>query len=278
MTQPLPEVGLVLPVYNGEPFIADSIRTVLATFDEHGIPIELVIPTDGCTDGTADAARSVDDPRVRVLEFTENRGKGAVVTEGLLVANGRWIGWLDADLDIHPETIVRMVGMLRQGDIDIVVGSKRHPDSVVSYPLIRRVYSAGYQALVRVLARVSARDTQVGAKLMRREVAEVTAPLLLVKRYAFDLEVLAVAAQFGFDRVEEAPITLEYRFSGTGIDRRAIWLMMLDTLAISYRLHIRHWYTRQFAALHRRRVEESSTAVLATDVLVAPISDAGQAS
>jgi glycosyltransferase involved in cell wall biosynthesis len=271
-----PEVGLVLPVYNGEAFIVDSIRTVLGTFDEHGITIELVISTDGCTDATAEAARSVADPRVRVLEFSENRGKGAVVTEGLLVANGRWVGWLDADLDIHPETIVRMVAMLRQGEIDIVVGSKRHPDSVVSYPLIRRVYSAGYQALVRVLARVSARDTQVGAKLMRREVAEVTAPLLLVKRYAFDLEVLAVAAQFGFDRVEEAPITLEYRFSGTGIDRRAIGLMMLDTLAISYRLHIRHWYTRQFAALHRRRVDFDEPAALPSDAMIPPVPDLGK--
>lgn len=260
-----PEIGLVLPVYNGEAFIARNIQTVLDCFDRAGMTLDLVVAIDGCSDESAAQARTVRDPRVRVLEFPHNRGKGAVVTDGLAAAQGRFVGWLDSDLDIHPDTIVAMVHTLRAGSVDIVVGSKRHPDSRVDYPPIRRLYSFVYQLLVRMLARVAVRDTQVGAKLLRREVADVVVPLLLVKRYAFDLEVLAVAAQFGFDRVDEAPIELAYQFSGTGINRRAIVLMMSDTLAIAYRLHIRHWYVRRFAALQRLRIDQQVGIAAATE-------------
>lgn len=251
----LPRVGLVLPVYKGEAYIARNLRTVLDCFDAAQVTVELVVVVDGRLDRSADEARSVDDARVHVIEFDDNQGKGAAVAAGLQASSARYVGWLDSDLDIHPDVIVAMAHRLDAGDVDIVVGSKRHPQSRVKYPAIRRLYSAGYQLLVRLLVRVAVRDTQVGAKLMRREVADVVVPLLLVKRYAFDLEVLAVAAQFGFDRVAEAPIELAYQFTGTGIDRRAIEMMMLDTVAIAYRIHIRHWYVRRFASLLRERTD-----------------------
>jgi hypothetical protein len=91
--------------------------------------------------------------------------------------------------------------------------------------------------------------------VFRREMLETVAPLLLVKRWAFDLEVLAVGAEFGFDRVEEAPIALEYRFTGSSINLGAVRHMLQDTLAIAYRIHLRHWYVRRFASLQRQRME-----------------------
>jgi hypothetical protein len=85
------------------------------------------------------------------------------------------------------------------------------------------------------------------------------APLLLVKHYAFDLELLAVGAEFGFDRIEEAPINLSYRFSGSLINRSAVRSMFVDTLAIAYRIHLRHWYVRQFASRQRSRIDALHT-------------------
>ena len=98
----------------------------------------------------------------------------------------------------------------------MVVGSKRHPDSDVAYPTRRRVYSWLYQMLVRILFSLDIRDTQVGMKLFRREVLDDVLPVVLVKRYAFDLEVLAVSRHFGHGRIAESPITLEYQFTGSG--------------------------------------------------------------
>jgi glycosyltransferase involved in cell wall biosynthesis len=253
-----PYLSLITPVYNGAHYIAGNLRTMLGVLEQLGEPFEILVICDGSTDGTADEARSLGDDRVKVLCYPVNAGKGFAIAHGIGEARGRLVGWLDSDLDVHADFIVEAVRRLREHEHDAVVGSKRHPESRVDYPRIRRVYSWGFQMLVRVLFRVNARDTQVGAKLFRREVLDTVAPLLLVKRYAYDLEVLAVGAEFGFDRIGEAPIQLDYRFSGTGIDTYAVRRMLLDTLAIAYRIHIRHHYVRRFAALQRERVFEAA--------------------
>ncbi len=256
MTEQDPYLSLVTPVHNGAAFIQDSVRAMLHALDQLERPCELIVVCDGSTDGTAKLASAIGDPRVRVLRYEDNHGKGVAVTCGLAHARGRLIGWLDSDRDVDPEVIVDAARRFERGpEVDAVIGSKRHPDSRVHYPLIRRVYSAGFQLLVRMLFRINVRDTQVGAKLFRREMLETVVPLLLIKRYAYDLELLAVGAEFGFDRVEETPIRLNYRFSGSGITSEAVRWMFVDTLAIAYRIHFRHWYVRRFAALQRARTD-----------------------
>lgn len=258
-------LSLVLPVHNGAAFIAANVAAVIATLDASAIGFEVVVVSDGCSDATLSLVEAIEDPRVRTIGYTPNAGKGNAIVRGLEHARGRYLGWLDSDLDIAPDVIVSAVRLIAAAEVDAVIGSKRHPDSVVAYPAIRRLYSWGYQILVRVLFRFSATDTQVGAKVFRREMIETVRPLLLIKRYAFDVEVLAVGAEFGFDRVAEVPIRLEYRFSGTGIDRRAVLSMLQDTLAIAYRIHIRHWYVRRFAAVQRLRMEERAAALREAD-------------
>ena len=165
-------------------------------------------------------------------------------------ARGRLIGWLDADLDIDAgRRRGPGRGSSRSEPIDAAIGSKRHVDSRVALParpprvlLGLPAARAGSCSASTCATRRSARRSS-GARCSRR-----CAPLLLVKRYAFDLEVLAVGAEFGFDRIVESPVTLEYRFSGTGINWDAVQRMFLDTLAIAYRIHCA---TGTFAASQR---------------------------
>jgi hypothetical protein len=83
-------------------------------------------------------------------------------------------------------------------------------------------------------------------------VAEQVIGVALVKRFAFDLELLAIAVYFGYGRIIEAPVTIRHRFKST-TSLRAAFRVLVDTLAIFYRLRIRRWYTRRsargFAAL-----------------------------
>lgn len=253
--QRVPHLSLIVPVHNGAGYIRENLREIVAALATLGRPFEVLVVCDGCGDASASLAAADGDPRVRVLPYDVNHGKGYAISYGIVHARGRLIGWLDADLDVAPSVVVDGVHRLDAGDVDAVVGSKRHPLSRVEYPRQRRVLSSGFQLLVRLLFRINVRDTQVGAKVFRREVLDTVAPLLLIKRYAFDLEVLAVGAEFGFDRIEELPIELAYRFTGTGINSAAVRNMLVDTLAIGYRIHVRHWYVRQFAALQRRRME-----------------------
>lgn len=241
-----------MPAYRGASYVVANVTEIVGTLERMDRPFEVLIVTDGCTE-TANVAATITDPRVRRLHYEPNQGKGYAITYGIAHARGRLIGWLDGDLDIAPSVILRAVEAFDDEQIDAAIGSKRHPASNVDYPWHRRVLSWGFQQLVRVMFRVDVRDTQVGAKVFRREMLNTVSPLLLIKRYAFDLEVLAVGSEFGFDRVREVPIELAYRFTGTGINRQAVKLMFQDTLAIAYRIHLRHWYVRQYAALQRER-------------------------
>jgi glycosyltransferase involved in cell wall biosynthesis len=254
-----PHLSLILPVYKGVDWIEDNLRTVLRCLDRLGRPFEVIVVCDGDDDLGSEAAlrAAAVDSRVHVFHYLHNQGKGFAVAFGVAQARGRLIGWLDADLDIDPVAVVDAVSCFERAEIDAAIGSKRHEHSRVSYPMIRRLYSWAYQQLVRALFRLDVRDTQVGAKVFRREMLTTVTPLLLVKRYAFDLEVLAVGAEFGFDRVMEVPVSLNYRFTGSGIDWRAVRNMLLDTLAIGYRIHVRHWYAKRFASLQRERTARS---------------------
>jgi glycosyltransferase involved in cell wall biosynthesis len=257
-------ISVILPVRDGAEWIAENIRRVVRCLDDAFDSFEVIAVCDGDGDSGSRAAREVasEDHRVHVYQYPQCQGKGFALSFGVAQAGGALIGWLDSDLDVEPEAIVRAARCFEGGvAIDAAIGSKRHPQSRVDYHPVRRAYSACYQVLVRLLFRLNVRDTQVGAKVFRREMMEIVTPLLLAKRYAYDLEVLAVGAQFGFDRVVEIPVEFKHGFGSSSIDWQSVWVTMLDTLAIGYRIHIRHWYARRFASLERARAARNQVSV-----------------
>jgi len=98
--------------------------------------------------------------------------------------------------------------------------------------------------ILRVLFNLKVKDTQVGIKLYRREVLEKVLPCILVKRFAFPVEILAVANYFGFTKIMEAPVELRYNFLGTNVNLRETFRIIWDTFAIFYRLKILHYYRK----------------------------------
>jgi glycosyltransferase involved in cell wall biosynthesis len=264
-----PVLSVVVPVYNGGPAIVENVE-VIRNATAGDLPpdeLELVVVSDGSIDGTAErllAARS--DVAMRVIHYDRNLGKGYAVKVGALAARGAWIALVDADLDLDPAAVPGYVEKARAESLDLVIGSKRHPQSVVHYPRSRRVASWCYQQLNRLLFDLDVRDTQVGLKVFRREIAEDVVPLLLVKQFAFDLELLAVAHALGYRRIAECPIRLDYRFTGSGVRSRAVARALVDTAAVFYRLRILRTYQRKrrLLALPAAR-EEPLVSVLADD-------------
>ncbi|MCB0881075.1 MAG: glycosyltransferase [Thermoleophilia bacterium] len=240
-----PRLSVVVPAFNQQGSIRENLGTIERRLETLGVPFEIVVVSDGSADRTYDEARRHESPRVRVLDYHRNLGKGYALRTGSREARGAMIAWIDSDLDLDPAALRGFVDLMDAGDVDVVIGSKRHPQSVVDYPAKRRVYSWMYQQLVRVLFSLDVRDTQVGMKLFRREVLDEVLPVVLVKRYAFDLEMLAVATHFGHRRIVEAPIVLDYQFSGTGVNWRAIATALWDTAAVFYRLRILGYYDRK---------------------------------
>lgn len=240
-----PDLTVVVPSYHDGPAIRDNLDRLRCALEATGLEWEVVLVVDGDPD-TYREAQPCRSRRVRVLGYDSNRGKGFALRYGISQARGELVTFIDSDMEIAPEEIGRMARLLDLYQADVVVGSKRHPLSEVHYPRLRRIQSLAYQLLIRTLFRIRVRDTQTGLKLMRREVAERVLEVALVKRFAFDLELLAIAWCFGYRRIIEAPVRIEYRFASTTKLRSVFWVLV-DTLAIFYRLRLRRTYTRRGA-------------------------------
>jgi hypothetical protein len=104
--------------------------------------------------------------------------------------------------------------------------------------------SWGYRLLTRMLFGFKVRDTQVGLKFYRRDVIRDVLPRLVVKRYAFDIEILAVAYALGYKRIYEAPVEINFKQNGITSKNllRVVSLMVWDTLTVFYRLKILRYY------------------------------------
>lgn len=241
-----PSLSVVMPAYRQARTIAEDLARVVGTLQAAGLDFEVIVVVDGRVDETEAQARAVaaTDRRVSVLAYEDNRGKGHAVRLGFAHAVGALVGFLDAGMDIEPRALVRAVVAQRAARADVVIGSKRHPMSEVTYPLIRRVYSAGYQLLIRTLFGVDVRDTQVGMKVFRREVLEAILPRLMVKRFAFDIELLVAAHEAGYRRVVEVPVTVMHYAFASSVRWSSVMEMLWDTAAVWYRARLR----RQYAA------------------------------
>lgn len=205
---------------------------------------EVIMVVDGRVDKTFINAKKAKLPKVKVVGYQENKGKGYAVRYGMARARGDPIAFIDAGMEIDPNGISMILEHMEWYGADAIIGSKRHPASQVNYPRGRRVISFFYQLFVRLFTGLNVRDTQAGLKVYRRQVLEDIFPRLLVKRYAFDLEMLTVAHRLGYKKIFEAPIKLSYRFSD--LTHASNWeglkKSLIDTLAVIYRLKILRYY------------------------------------
>jgi len=177
-----------------------------------------------------------------VYEYNNNQGKGYAVRFGMSKAKGDLISFLDAGMDISPKGIMMLMAHMDWYNADIIVGSKKHPVSKVNYPILRKILSLGYHLGVRILFGLDLSDTQSGIKIFRREVVEKILPRLLVKTYAMDIEMLAVAKYLGFDRIYEGPIEVTFSKLTSAVRWNTSFKMAWDTLAVFYRLKVLHYY------------------------------------
>ena len=238
------DLSLVIPFYNPGRRLASHVQAVVGVLRAEHVTFEVIAVSDGSTDGSPSSIAGIG--QVRIVELAKNRGKGAALRVGLAQGRGRYLGFIDADGDIPARQLSQFLAAIRAGDPDVVLGSKRHPDSDVVYPPLRRLYSFGYQQLIRLLFRLPTRDTQTGIKLIRRETLAAVLPKMVEKRFAFDLELLVVARRMGYRNFLELPVQIAERFTTT-ISPKAVWRTLLDTLAIFYRLRVAHFYGPKLA-------------------------------
>ena len=241
-------LSVVMPLYHLATEAARNLNEVAELFERYGVETELVPVDDGSGDGTDEVLKRLDFTRfthvtLRPVVCPRNGGKGAALRAGFEASTGRYVMLLDGDLDIHPKQTPFFFEELVTKGADIVVGSKRHRDSSVQYPWHRRIVSWCYFTLVRWFVGLPITDTQTGMKLFKREVLGPALERMLVKTYAFDLELLAIAANRGA-KIAEAPVVIRFGNKFGALRPKTVWQMAKDTLAVFYRLRILRYYAK----------------------------------
>ncbi len=228
----IPFISLVMPYFNPGGNLQSTVMETLSVLGGIGVPFEIIAVCDGSTDGSEDALDGIQDKRLKIIKRSKNKGKGFAIREGFSAAKGEYVGFMDADGDIDPKVIPVFLKLIEENSSDVIIGSKCHRDSVVDYPILRRMYSYVYQKLVQVLFHLEIQDSQVGIKFVRKSLFDLVAPKLTEERFVFDLELIVAMSCLKSDLVvQEAPVWIRRRFSST-IDIRAVITIVFDTLSL----------------------------------------------
>ena len=248
-----PFASIVVPYYNPGNRLRQTVEDLVRVLDTAQISFEIIAVSDGSTDGSPLTLDEFPESVVRRVSYENNVGKGHALRTGLAMASGRYLGFIDADGDISPEILASFVSVMHAEEPDIIVGSKRHPDSSVHWTPLRRLYSWAHQRLIHHLFRLDVKDTQVGIKLMDRRVVTEVLPLLRENRFALDLEILVLAQRLGYTRIVEAPVRIEERIGST-ISLKRAGRLLADTLGVFVRISVRHEYDAAITSPSNRGV------------------------
>lgn len=237
-------LSVIMPFYRLRGSAGANIRRVDKLLSGK-IAYEIIPVDDGSDDGTGEELLSVAQDasgRIRPLILPHNVGKGMALKQAFETSRGSHVLLLDGDLDLAPNNLPLFFDAMAERDAAAVIGSKRHPDSRIDYPARRRIASVFYSLFVRMLIGLPVSDTQSGMKLFRREALQWAFERMLVKRFAFDLEVLSIIAGKGY-RVAEAPVEMHFGNKLGCLSSGTVRNVLIDTLAIFYRLRILRYYS-----------------------------------
>ncbi len=239
------KISILMPAYNEGGRIYNNLLKSCEVFKKFRFPFEILVIDDGSSDNTKGEIKRacLRHSEIKLVENETNLGKGFALKNGFSNATGNIIIFLDSDLEIDPFQVGNLLKAMRDSNSEIAIGSKRHSKSKINYPFSRKILSAGYYIMIRLLFNLPVKDTQSGIKAYRRDVLDKIFPRILCKKYAFDVELLANAVRNGY-KIAEVPIKVVFsRKNNMGrIKIKDIVDIWIDTLAIWYRMKLLKYY------------------------------------
>jgi glycosyltransferase involved in cell wall biosynthesis/4-amino-4-deoxy-L-arabinose transferase-like glycosyltransferase len=246
------DLSVVVPVYNGEPFIARTISELIDYATSCDEAVEIVVVDDGSTDRTAeiieDTIANASIP-VQFIRSPANEGKGAAIKRAMSEARGRFRIFLDADLAYSPQALSEVRAKLVAGS-DVVIGSRVHPDSIYQvkpsffrYLYTRHIAGRVFNWIVRWLLLPGIFDSQAGIKGFTAEAADTLFAGWLPNGFSFDLGVLSRARHEGLS-IEQIPVQYRYDNEPTTVRFMSDSVAALYDLAV-VRLRIGGEYSKQ---------------------------------
>jgi dolichyl-phosphate beta-glucosyltransferase len=231
-----PYLSLIIPAYNESKSILNTLGAIQAYLDKQPYSYEIIVSADG-DDGTRELVAEVAarDPRLSVIGSAARGGKGRGIRNGVALAKGHMIGFVDADYKTPIEELDKLMPWFDCG-CDVVIASRGVAGSriEVPQPLYRQLGSRAFGiAMHLVIGLWSLHDTQCGFKFFRGDVARDLFSRQRVDGYMFDVEVLHLAERAGY-QIKEVGV----RWHDDGDSRLNLiagnWRNMLDILGIRF--------------------------------------------
>ncbi len=206
MTESMPSVDIVVPVYNEEADLDRSVRRLL----EHlqgisGYSWRIIVADNGSTDKTPEVAQSLSNEfeEVKVVRIAE-KGRGRALRQVWTASEADIVCYTDVDLSTGLEFLGELVGCLTRG-YDVSTGSRLMHSSDVTRSVFRETLSRGYNLLIQIVLGVKFHDAQCGFKAATREFVRDVAPRVVANGWFFDTEMLVLAEKNGY-RIKEIPV------------------------------------------------------------------------
>ena len=208
-----PFLSIVIPAYNEENRIAESLKVICHYLAGMPYTYEILVVDDGSTDKTREMceAFAANEPSLRVVHYPVNQGKGFAVRTGMLEAAGENLLLCDADLATPIEELEAFWDYRKEG-FDIVIASRPLKEShlVKHQPFYREWAGRAFNHAVQALAVRGIHDTQCGFKLLSRDAARRVFSICFLNAWGFDIELLHLAQRMGFT-IKEAPVHWYHR-------------------------------------------------------------------
>lgn len=198
-------LSIIIPAHNEENRLPNTLEQVIRFLEKQSFTSEVIVVENGSTDRTFDVAQQFAEQYKQVRVMQSERGKGAAVKHGMLEAHGEYRFMCDADLSMPVDEISKFLPAALE-NFDIAIASREAKGAVrYNEPFYRHLGGRGINFLIQVLILPGLNDTQCGFKCFRADVAEKIFKLQTLPGWSFDIEVLYIARQFGY-QVHEVPI------------------------------------------------------------------------
>jgi len=204
------QLSVVIPMYNEAGRIGRSLERIVEYLRGRSGAggFEIIVVDDGSRDGTVAVVEQFRTcaPELRLIRFSQNRGKGAAVRAGMIAATGEAVLFSDADLSTPIEEVEGALRHLSEG-CDLVIGSRALAGSqiVARQSCLRESMGKLFNRLLRAYLSIPFRDTQCGFKLFRGDAARDLFRRAQIDGFAFDVEVILLAMRLGY-AVHEIPV------------------------------------------------------------------------